>query len=374
LDGEGLGIGASPLFDSLRELLQIFPESDANSLAQPTEMAVGAEGASSLGECARNAAESEETSERDWIAGAMGLLRGLLECQAEALKAGGELSETGLGGDLNIRLQALSERLAALAQDSRTSGRKTWSDAVEALGGFARSLETGGAERQQGGALNHLIYVMNGKSGQEFLNQSAMSGPIGEPIGKPESESPFLLAPARGALAGSVIEALRALVQEAEGASRRSNPGEEAETSLNTQILFASRLSGREAPVEPRSASAVEMEGALGQTRAAIADMLERMQGEVRFDPANMRATIHLDPPALGRVQALVSIREDRQVFVTVSAENSDARDFLRQNESDLREQLERRGFSRDEISVEILDEDGNVFDRSIEGAVGAIS
>jgi flagellar hook-length control protein FliK len=164
------------------------------------------------------------------------------------------------------------------------------------------------------------------------------------------------------------------LVQEAEGASRRSNPGEEAETSLNTQILFASRLSGREAPVEPRSASAVEMEGALGQTRAAIADMLERMQGEVRFDPANMRATIHLDPPALGRVQALVSIREDRQVFVTVSAENSDARDFLRQNESDLREQLERRGFSRDEISVEILDEDGNVFDRSIEGAVGAIS
>lgn len=94
----------------------------------------------------------------------------------------------------------------------------------------------------------------------------------------------------------------------------------------------------------------VDLTNAVRQAQAAIADMTERMQGEVSLNTESLRAVLRLDPPALGRLNIRLEIDDTQRVTAYFHADQAQTGDFLRQNEGDLRQGFTRQGFDSDKV------------------------
>jgi hypothetical protein len=94
----------------------------------------------------------------------------------------------------------------------------------------------------------------------------------------------------------------------------------------------------------------VDLTNAVRQAQAAIADMTERMQGEVSLNTETLRAVLRLDPPALGRLNIRLEIDDSQRVTAYLHADQAQTGDFLRQNEGDLRQGFTRQGFDSDKV------------------------
>lgn len=117
------------------------------------------------------------------------------------------------------------------------------------------------------------------------------------------------------------------------------------------QEIASARLFGLQGMAQSQASSSA-MVDAVRQAQAVIADMAERLQGDVTLDPARLRAVIHLDPPSLGRLHITLSLDESQGIHAQISAEQQDAQDFLQQNQSDLRQGLEENGFKAEDIEM----------------------
>ncbi len=94
----------------------------------------------------------------------------------------------------------------------------------------------------------------------------------------------------------------------------------------------------------------VDLTNAVRQAQVAIADMTERMQGEVSLNTESLRAVLRLDPPALGRLNIRLEIDDTQRVTAYLHADQAQTGDFLRQNEGDLRQGFTRQGFDSDKV------------------------
>jgi flagellar hook-length control protein FliK len=94
----------------------------------------------------------------------------------------------------------------------------------------------------------------------------------------------------------------------------------------------------------------VDLTNAVRQAQVAIADMTERMQGEVSLNTESLKAVLRLDPPALGRLNIRLEIDDTQRVTAYLHADQAQTGDFLRQNEGDLRQGFERQGFDSDKV------------------------
>ncbi len=101
---------------------------------------------------------------------------------------------------------------------------------------------------------------------------------------------------------------------------------------------------------------------AVRQAQAAIADMVERMQGEVSLNTESLRAVLRLDPPALGRLNIRLEIDETQRVVAYLHADDPQTGDFLRQNEKDMRQGFERQGFDSEKVRFVYEEEDTGSF------------
>ncbi len=118
------------------------------------------------------------------------------------------------------------------------------------------------------------------------------------------------------------------------------------------------QIAGAMVQAEVREAAMAE---SVRQVQAMMADMAERMQGQVLMDTKNLRAVMHLEPPILGRVHVALQLGEDGSIVAHMSADQSATQDFLQQNESEL-----RQGLANDEHNPEDIE---IVFDENISRA-----
>ncbi len=107
-----------------------------------------------------------------------------------------------------------------------------------------------------------------------------------------------------------------------------------------------------------------DLTSAVRQAQAAIADMTERMQGEVSLNTESLRAVLRLDPPALGRLNIRLEIDETQRVIAYLHSDNAQTGEFLRQNEGDLRQGFERQGFDSDKVQFVYEEGEAGNFDQ----------
>lgn len=168
-----------------------------------------------------------------------------------------------------------------------------------------------------------------------------------------------------------VVSSLQTLVDrlQADAApmgQRRGNAGAQGDTSALGQVLLNGPAAGAHASSATLAADAARAAAtaqtahateSVRQVQAAMADMLDRMRGNVAFDTDHMRAVIQLDPPALGRVHVALSVDDGQRVHATFHAEDASTRDFLQQNQSDLRREFERQGYASRNVEI-VFDDD----------------
>jgi flagellar hook-length control protein FliK len=114
------------------------------------------------------------------------------------------------------------------------------------------------------------------------------------------------------------------------------------------------QIAGTMVQAEVREAAMAE---SVRQVQAMMADMAERLQGQVLMDPKNLRAVMHLEPPILGRVHVALQIGEDGMIVAHMSADQSATQDFLQENESEFRQGLANHDQSPDDIEI-VFDDD----------------
>ena len=177
-----------------------------------------------------------------------------------------------------------------------------------------------------------------------------------------------------GEALGKIIDKLRRLVQESEG------KGSGSLLDSNLQQLVVTRLdhvlngatgtaAGSTATSDPllkAEQASLDRLDTVRQTQAAIADMVERMKGEVALDGRNQRAVIHLAPPALGRLHVHMQVDDTQHVLAQISADQRDTQDFLQQSREEMRQGLAQQGFRPEQIDIQFVDEDQEDFARRL--------
>ena len=151
--------------------------------------------------------------------------------------------------------------------------------------------------------------------------------------------------------------------------THHSNNGLNNESSLSpSSFIVSSPISDTAnssvlhmASTAPHSAMLARMD-AVQQTQSAMADMVQRMKGEVTLNSSHMQATIHLDPPALGRIHINLAIDDTQNLQALVSADHAATQDFLQQNQQNLKHELAQQGFAPDKISIRFEDSDSEAF------------
>lgn len=132
------------------------------------------------------------------------------------------------------------------------------------------------------------------------------------------------------------------------------------QVQVNGSTLGAHASSDALAADAARAAAAAQtahLTDSVRQVQAAMSDMLDRMRGNVALDTDRMRAVIQLDPPSLGRVHVALSVDDAQRVHATFHAEDASTRDFLQQNQSDLRREFERQGYTPSNVEISFDDE-----------------
>lgn len=177
------------------------------------------------------------------------------------------------------------------------------------------------------------------------------------------------------------VQALQSIVARIEEAVRQRRTGEGYEPAIAPEMehFFQSRLAPEAPAPEVFDTSLVALARARGassdhsqmaveavrQAQAAVADMVDRqMSGDVRFDSERMRAVMHLEPPALGRLHIDLQVQDGQRVVVHVDADQQDTRDFLRDNQSDLRQGLAQQGFDPDQVEIRFDEDQAAAFRR----------
>ncbi|MFW6255435.1 MAG: flagellar hook-length control protein FliK [Candidatus Sumerlaeota bacterium] len=186
----------------------------------------------------------------------------------------------------------------------------------------------------------------------------------------PRPGQEMLLVSTPGSASNETIESLQSLMQQLRnGSGQWDNPTTSDEELAEINAFLASRFDTMTAASDMAAISENRLQDSIRQVQAVIQNMVDRMHGEVHLDTTTMRATIHLEPPALGRVHVQLSIDDMQNVEAHVSADSDEARDFLQQHEGDLRDQLAEQGFDRDGIKLEFGEEEIVSFDQLVEGA-----
>ena len=132
-----------------------------------------------------------------------------------------------------------------------------------------------------------------------------------------------------------------------------------------TGVLRAEAAAGQPAALpdgQGSGSAASPLSESVRQAQVVMAHMVERMQGNVAFDPDRLRAVLHLEPPVLGRVHVQLAIDENQRLQARVTADNPATQDFLEQNQSELRQGLARQGFLPDQVEIEFSREQGDAF------------
>jgi flagellar hook-length control protein FliK len=151
----------------------------------------------------------------------------------------------------------------------------------------------------------------------------------------------------------SAVEKLQSVVQQLDDA-RRNKPQEKLHDAKATDASLAA-LAQQQSSVttvaSPATAApTTPLDSVVPQTQAALTDMVDRMRGSVQFDSSSMKATIQLDPPALGHVQIQLTIDDNNNVQAHVGSDNPDTQSFLQQHQQDMRDELARQGFKKDQV------------------------
>jgi len=207
---------------------------------------------------------------------------------------------------------------------------------------------TAGVEGQQPSGIPLALQtaLASGESSQPDLIYLAAAQTPGQ---KPQGRPHLLVADFRQE-GRSPVEVLEQLIHQVQETLRSSKTERDTSSDSATDLpdsglvlapeLGSGSVSGTTEISDLREANPSPMIDSVRQVQAALADMLERMRGEVRFEPESMRAVIHLDPPSLGRVHIQIQI-DGQRLQADVSADDSSAQDFLRQHQSDLQESFQ---------------------------------
>lgn len=214
--------------------------------------------------------------------------------------------------------------LSGLAAPSGAFGAMPGPAAAHAKGNVSSSLASANSDAPD------LMYFPSSSSRNVFVVDLTSGG----------KESPF--------------QTLQSILQKLDG--NQNAPGSGADVSgvdANFAMLLQQQTgTDRSLAVANGKDSASVSDGVLTQTQSALSDMVDRMRGSVLFDPAGMKATIHLDPASLGRVHIQLTLDDANRLQAHVGADNAGARDFLQQNHQQMRDELARHGFQRDKVEI----------------------
>ena len=126
-------------------------------------------------------------------------------------------------------------------------------------------------------------------------------------------------------------------------------------------------------PIQNAQITVDDRVNAVRQAQAVMADMVDRMSGAVALDSQHQRAVIHLEPPTLGRVHVNLSIDDSQTVLAQITADNASTRDFLRQNQQDLRQGLAQQGFKPEKIDIKFSGDEREAFTRYLSSAAYSV-
>ena len=156
----------------------------------------------------------------------------------------------------------------------------------------------------------------------------------------------------------SAIRALQSLLDRVRQLATDPRPGHTPGYAPGLESFLRGRLDTMRqglAPAATLAPSAGEPSALLDsvrQAQAALADMAERMQGQVEWDAGRLRAVIHLEPPVLGRLHVDLRLEDGNRLHAHVQADQEPTEDFLRQHQSDLRQGLAHQGFDPEDIDL----------------------
>ena len=302
-------------------------------------------------------------------------LTGMLRGSAPALAGQVDLSalsqtganETGLGKDVRVSqgLDVLARQLAVLLNQRKaaTQGAGLAADGQEESTQFQELLQAGPKTAGRGNSLSalpDLIYFQGGRN--ETGLSSAKPGDI-------------LLVTAPRSAEHQPVELLQSLLREIRQLQKHSDspikPGSETTDPRLTHFI-ESRLRMDNAPANAAvlKTNPSILADSVRQVQAVMADMVERMRGDVRFDSGGTSAVLHLEPPYLGRLHIQMSIDNSQRLEAHVTADNPDTRDFLQQNQPDLRQELQRQGFEAGNVNIIFHDEEAPPFSSWVSGPI----
>jgi flagellar hook-length control protein FliK len=147
---------------------------------------------------------------------------------------------------------------------------------------------------------------------------------------------------------------LQALLKQLENAQHKSQ--DKTSDTKATDTSFAALLQQQSVTTVATSdatanpTSVANLDSVVPQTQAAMTDMVDRMRGNVQFDSTAMKATIQLDPPALGHVQIHLTIDDNNNLQAQLGSDNPDTQRFLQQHQQQMRDELARQGFKEDQM------------------------
>jgi hypothetical protein len=291
-------------------------------------------------------------------------LMGMLQGSAPALAGQVDLSalsqpranETGFGKDPRVSqgLGVLARQLAVLLKQCHAAGQ-------EEITQFQELLQAGPKSAGRGNGLSglpDLIYFQGGRN--ETGLDSQKLGDI------------LLVTAPRGA-EHQPVELLQSLLREIRQSQKHSDSSiksgsETTDPRLTHFIESRLRMDNAPANAAVLKTNPSILADSVRQVQAVMADMVERMRGDVRFDSGQMRAVLHLEPPYLGRLHIQMSIDNSQRLEAHVTADNPDTRDFLQQNQPDLRQELQRQGFEAGNVNITFHDGEASPFSSWVAG------
>jgi flagellar hook-length control protein FliK len=302
-------------------------------------------------------------------------LTGMLQGSAPALAGQVDLSalsqtranETGLGKDLRVSqgLGVLARQLAVLLKQCDAAARGTGlaADGQEGIAQLQELLQAGPKSAGRGNglsALPDLIYFQGGRN---------ETGPGSQKPGD------ILLVTAPRSAEHQPVELLQSLLREIRQSQKHSDSSiksgsETTDPRLTHFIESRLRMDNAPANAAVLKTNPSILADSVRQVQAVMADMVERMRGDVRFDSGGTSAVLHLEPPYLGRLHIQMSIDNSQRLEAHVTADNPDTRDFLQQNQPDLRQELQRQGFEAGNMNITFHDEEAPLFSSWISGPI----
>lgn len=142
-----------------------------------------------------------------------------------------------------------------------------------------------------------------------------------------------------------------------EGGARSESLPQELASFLHQRLNVEKVASTRGIQVETGLTESASV-SAVKQAQAAMADMVEKLRGNLRLDPGNMRAVMHLDPPSLGRLHIHLRLVDNQNIEAHVGSENGETQDFLKQHQQDLKQGFQDQGFDGEQVEIHFDEEE----------------